>query len=103
MVSHTLVADDAKLGSLVYVSHGVVVGERAWISAGTAIAGHATIDASALLGIGAVVVDNVSIGANTIIAGGAVVTRSAGADAKLQGVPAQPVAAMRRFGATPRE
>ena len=103
MLSHTLIGDDVKIGCLVYVSHGVVVTSRVWLSAGTAIAGHATIDASALIGIGAVVVDNVAIGANAIVAGGAVVTRSAGADARLQGVPAQPVATMRRFGPTPRD
>ena len=103
MLSHTMVGDDAKIGSLVYVSHGAVVASRAWLSAGTMIAGHATIEAGALLGIGAVVVDNVGIGANAIVAGGGVVTRSAGAGAKLCGVPAQPVAAMRRFGPTPRD
>ena len=103
MLSHTLIGDDVKIGSLAYVSHGVAVASRAWLSAGTAIAGHATIDASALLGIGAVIVDNVAIGANAIVAGGAVVTRSAGAGARLQGVPAQPVTTMRRFGPTPRD
>ena len=103
MLSHTTIGDDAKIGSLVYVSHGVVVAARAWISAGAAIAGHATIDAGALLGIGSIVVDNVDVGANAIVAGGTVVTRSTGAEAKLQGVPARSVAAMRRFGPTPRE
>ena len=45
MLSHTLIGDDARIGSLVYVSHGVDIGARAWLSAGTAIAGHATIGA----------------------------------------------------------
>ena len=61
MLSHTTIGADAKIGSLVYVSHGVDVGARAWLSAGTAIAGHATIGAGALLGIGSVVVDNVEL------------------------------------------
>jgi UDP-3-O-[3-hydroxymyristoyl] glucosamine N-acyltransferase len=43
MLSHTTIASDAKLGSLVYVSHGVDIAARAWLSAGTAIAGHATM------------------------------------------------------------
>lgn len=103
MLSHTSIGDDAKIGSLVYVSHGVVLGARAWISAGTAIAGHATVGEDALLGIGAVVVDNVAIGPEAIVAGGSVVIRQANAGAKLHGVPAQEVAAMRRFGPTPRE
>jgi UDP-3-O-[3-hydroxymyristoyl] glucosamine N-acyltransferase len=103
MLSHTLIGDDVKIGSLVYVSHGVVVAARAWLSAGTAIAGHATIGGEALLGIATVVVDNVDLGAQVIVAGGSVVTRAAATGAKLHGVPAQPVAAMRRFGPTPRD
>jgi UDP-3-O-[3-hydroxymyristoyl] glucosamine N-acyltransferase len=103
MLSHTVIGDDVKIGSLVYVSHGVTIAARAWVSAGTAIAGHATIGAGGLLGIGSVVIDNVDIGADAMVAGGSVVTRPAGAGAKLHGIPAQPVAAMRRFGPTPRD
>jgi UDP-3-O-[3-hydroxymyristoyl] glucosamine N-acyltransferase len=103
MLAHTIVGDDVKVGSLVYVSHGVTVGSRVWLSAGTAIAGHAAIESGALLGIGSVVVDNVGIGANAMVAGGAVVTRTAPAAAKLHGVPAQAAASMRRFGPTPRD
>ena len=103
MLSHTSVGDDAKIGSLVYLSHGVVLGARAWISAGTAIAGHAAVGEDALLGIGAVVVDNVAIGSEAMVAGGSVVIRHANAGARLHGVPAHEVPAMRRFGPTPRE
>jgi UDP-3-O-[3-hydroxymyristoyl] glucosamine N-acyltransferase len=77
MLSHTTIGDDAKIGSLVYVSHGVVVDARAWLSAGTAVAGHATIGAGTLLGIGSVVVDNVRLDAGAIVGGGSVVTRHA--------------------------
>ena len=102
MLSHTLVGDDVKVGSLVYVSHGVVIGERAWLSAGTLVAGHARIAAGALLGIGSVVVDNVNVDEGVLVGGGSVVTRHAAAGEKLYGVPARPVASMRRFGPTPR-
>ena len=103
MLSHTVIGDDVKIGSLVYVSHGVVIDARAWLSAGTAIAGHAAIEADALLGIGSVVIDNVRIEANVLVGGGSVVTRNAPAATKLYGVPAHPVPTMRRFGPTPRE
>jgi UDP-3-O-[3-hydroxymyristoyl] glucosamine N-acyltransferase len=103
MLSHTVVGDEAKIGSLVYVSHGVVVGERAWLSAGTLIAGHARVAAGVLLGIGSVVVDNVNLGEGALVGGGSVVTRHAAAGEKLSGVPAHPVASMRRFGPTPRD
>jgi UDP-3-O-[3-hydroxymyristoyl] glucosamine N-acyltransferase len=103
MLSHTRIGDDAKIGSLVYVSHGVLVGERAWLSAGTAVAGHARVAAGALLGIGSVVVDNINLDEGVLVGGGSVVTRHAAAGEKLYGVPARPVRAMRRFGPTPRE
>jgi UDP-3-O-[3-hydroxymyristoyl] glucosamine N-acyltransferase len=103
MLSHTVIGDDVKIGSLVYVSHGVVVDARAWLSAGTAVAGHAAIEEDALLGIGSVVIDNVQIEAGVLVGGGSVVTRNAPAGTKLYGVPAHPVPTMRRFGPTPRE
>ena len=103
MLSHTAIGDAAKIGSLVYVSHGVVVAARAWLSAGTAVAGHSRIDEGALLGIGSVVIDNVAIHAGVLVGGGSVVTRDALAGSKLYGVPAHPVPTMRRFGPTPRE
>ena len=103
MLSHTIIEEDAKIGSLVYVSHGVVIGERAWLSAGTAVAGHASVEHDALLGIGSVVIDNVKIEAGVLVGGGSVVTKSAAEGSKLYGVPAHPVASMRRFGPTPRE
>src|SRR5882672_5121977 len=98
MLSHTVIGDDVKIGSLVYVSHGVVIEARAWLSAGTAIAGHARIAADALLGIGSVVIDNVVIDAGARIGGGSVVTKHTQPGETLYGVPAHPVASMRRFG-----
>ena len=103
MLSYTTLGDDVKIGSLVYVSHGVVIDARAWLSAGTAVAGHATIASGALLGIGSVVIDNVNLDAGVLVGGGSVVTKHAAAGSKLYGVPAHPVPTMRRFGPTPRE
>lgn len=102
MLSHTEIGDDVEIGSLVYVSHGVVIGVRSWLSAGTAVAGHARIADAGLLGIGSVVVDNVNLDAGVLVGGGSVVVRHAAAGEKLVGVPAHAVPAMRRFGPTPR-
>lgn len=103
MLSHTLIGDDVKIGSLVYISHGVNIESRSWLSAGTAVAGHASVGERALLGIGSIVVDNVDLGVDVRVGGGSVVTRNAGEGEKLVGVPAHPVPALRRFGPTPRE
>jgi UDP-3-O-[3-hydroxymyristoyl] glucosamine N-acyltransferase len=102
MLSHTVIGSDVKIGSLAYVSHGVVIDDRAWLSAGTAVAGHATIGTEALLGIGSIVIDNVRLAAGVLLGGGSVVTKHAAAGSKLYGVPARAVPSMRRFGPTPR-
>jgi UDP-3-O-[3-hydroxymyristoyl] glucosamine N-acyltransferase len=103
MLSDTTIGDSAKIGSLVYLSHGTTVGDGAWISASVAVAGHSSIGANAVLGIGAVVVDNVALEPGVIVAGGGVVTRSAKAGEKLAGVPARPAPSLRAFGPTPRD
>jgi len=102
MLSDTTIGDSAKVGSLVYLSHGTTVGDHAWVSASAAVAGHSSIGANAVLGIGAVVVDNVALESGVIVAGGGVVTRGAKSGEKLAGVPARPAPALRAFGPTPR-
>jgi len=103
MLSDTIIGNSAKIGSLVYLSHGTTIGDNAWVSASAAVAGHSAVGDNAVLGIGAVVVDNVAIGPDVIVGGGAVVTRAAVAGEKLVGVPARHAPDLRRFGPTPRE
>jgi UDP-3-O-[3-hydroxymyristoyl] glucosamine N-acyltransferase len=103
MLSDTIIGDQAKIGSLVYVGHGVEIEANAWLSAATAIAGHSSVNAHALLGIGAVVVDNVAIGARAVLGAGSVVTKDVGPGDTQFGVPAHAVPKARRFGPTPRE
>ena len=103
MLSDTTIGDAAKIGSLVYLSHGTTVGAGAWVSASAAVAGHSSLGANAVLGIGAVVIDNVALEPGVIVAGGGVVTRAAKSGEKLAGVPARPAPAMRAFGPTPRD
>ena len=103
MISDTTIGDQVKIGSLVYVSHGANVERKAWLSAGTAIAGHAHIGAGSLLGIGSVVIDNVKLEEGLLVGGGSVVIKDAQTGEKLVGVPARHMPGMRRFGPTPRE
>jgi len=49
-----------------------------------------------------VLIDNVDVASAVMVGGGSVVTRDAATGEKLVGVPAHPVAAMKRFGPTPR-
>jgi UDP-3-O-[3-hydroxymyristoyl] glucosamine N-acyltransferase len=103
MLSDTTIGRAAKIGSLVYLSHGTTIGDNAWVSASAAVAGHSTLGANALLGIGAVIIDNIELAPGVIVGGGGVVTRAAAAGEKLVGVPARHTPALRRFGPTPRE
>jgi UDP-3-O-[3-hydroxymyristoyl] glucosamine N-acyltransferase len=103
MLSDTTIGDSAKIGSLVYLSHGTTIGANAWVSASVAVAGHSTVGANGLLGIGAIVIDNITMEPGVIAGGGAVVTRAAMAGEKLVGVPARHSPTLRRFGLTPRE
>jgi UDP-3-O-[3-hydroxymyristoyl] glucosamine N-acyltransferase len=102
ILSDTMIGNQVKMGSLVYVGHGASIEDKVWISAATAVAGHAHIGEGGLIGIGAIVVDNVETGPGVIVGGGSVVTRDAPADDKLIGVPARSVPKLRRFGLTPR-
>ncbi len=103
MLSDTTIGDSAKIGSLVYLSHGTIIGANAWVSASAAVAGHSSIGANSLLGIGAVVVDNITTQAGVVVGAGGVVTRDAMTGEKLVGVPARHMPALRRFGPTPRD
>jgi UDP-3-O-[3-hydroxymyristoyl] glucosamine N-acyltransferase len=103
MLSDTRIGDQAKLGSLVYVGHGCDVAANTWLSAGTALAGHSSTGAHALVGIGTVVVDNVTVGANALLGAGSVVTKGVADGEARFGNPARPVAKARRFGPTPRD
>ena len=103
MLSDTTIGDDAKIGSLVYLSHGTTIGDGAWVSAAAAVAGHATVGANGVLGIGAIVIDNVTLEPGVVVGGGGVVTRTAKTGEKLVGVPARHAPSLRRFGPTPRE
>ncbi len=103
MLSDTVIGNQVKIGSLVYIGHGGVVEANAWLSAATAIAGHSRVDAQALVGIGTVIVDNVSVGARAVLGAGSVVTRDVAPGETQFGVPAHAVPKARRFGPTPRK
>jgi UDP-3-O-[3-hydroxymyristoyl] glucosamine N-acyltransferase len=102
ILSDTTIGYQVKIGSLVYIGHGVVIEDKVWISASTAIAGHSRIGNSGLIGIGTVVVDNIATGPGVLVGAGSVLTRDAQAGDKLIGVPARHVPTLRRFGPTPR-
>ncbi len=102
ILSDTIIGNQVKIGSLVYMGHGAVIEDKVWISAATSIAGHAHIGERGLIGIGTTIIDNVTTAPDVLVGAGSVVTRNAQPGEKLAGVPAQPKPALRRFGPTPR-
>jgi UDP-3-O-[3-hydroxymyristoyl] glucosamine N-acyltransferase len=102
ILSDTTIGNDVKIGSLVYIGHGAVVGDRVWISASTSLAGHSRAQADALVGIGTTVIDNVAIASGALVGAGSLVTRTTEPGGKVAGVPARSIPTLRRFGPTPR-
>lgn len=86
----TIVAADAKIDSLVYVSHNVHVGEGAFVVGHSMIGGSTSIGARAWIAPGSAVMDHVTVGADAVVGLGAVVTKSVAAGDTVAGSPARP-------------
>lgn len=88
MIGATRVGARTRIGNFVNVGHGVSVGERAWIAAGSIVGGHAAIGAGATLGLGSIIRDNVDVGSGASVGMGSVVTKLVPANASVFGNPA---------------
>ncbi len=74
------------------VDHDCAIGAFAHIAPGCALAGGVRIGAGSLCGVGSRFVPGVEIGPGSLVAAGAVVIKNHGADSRLAGVPARPIA-----------
>ena len=81
------------------VEHDSEIGEAAHVAPGCALAGHVRVGARTLVGIGSAVRPGVVIGADAIVGAGSVVVRDVPAGATVMGCPARP----RRRGPENRE
>lgn len=89
ILSSTRVGDEAIVGNLCNIGHGVEIGENAWISVGTLIGGHTHIGDGATIAMGCAIRDNVRIGAHANLGMGSVVTKHVRAGTSVFGNPAR--------------
>ena len=86
------VGQNAIVWSGAIVEHDCVVEDHASLAPGAVLGGAVTMREHAYVGIGATVIQGVTIGARAFVAAGAVVVSDVGADARVAGVPARPMA-----------
>ncbi|MFN8313195.1 MAG: acetyltransferase [Cyclobacteriaceae bacterium] len=70
------------------VGHDVVLGSYTTVMPGSSISGNVQIGASSMIGAGARVLQNLRLGHHIIVGAGAVVTKDAGDNKTLLGIPA---------------
>lgn len=89
------IGDDAIVNTRASVDHDCVIGAHAHVAPGAVLGGGVRVGDGAHIGAGSTVIQNVSIGAGAMVAAGAVVVADVTADARVAGVPAQPMTGSR--------
>lgn len=79
------------IGNMCNIGHGVVLGEKIWMSVGCLIGGNCQIGSGATLGLGVNIRDNLVLGEQASVAMGSVVMRNIDAHTSVLGNPAKVV------------
>ena len=97
MLNDTVIGARSKLGNLVNIGHNCTVGSDCFLSSGVVLCGRVTLEDGVRMAASACVNDHVRIGAGAMIGLGAVVTKAVAPNARVFGVPAEPLRTMRPF------
>lgn len=85
----TTIGKGCRIGSLVYIGHDTIIGERVEVASGARIAGHCDIADDVYIGMGACIRQHIRVGAGAMIGMGAVVVDHVEANAVVVGNPAK--------------
>lgn len=85
----TSIANDVVIGNLCNIGHGAEIGEGVWMSVGSLIGGHTTIQAEATIAMGVKVRDNLVIGERASLGMGSVVVKDVELGHSMFGNPAK--------------
>ena len=97
----TEIANDVRIGSQAFVSHGVKVAERSFVGHGAVVNGNVVIGAGVWIGPGAVIANDLEIGPEAFVSLGAVVISDLPAGSRVSGNFAVPhTGLLRKLAAT---
>ncbi|WP_379865428.1 hypothetical protein [Marinobacter sp. M5B] len=89
ILAPTFIGTDVVIGNLCNVGHGAVVEYGVWMSVGSLLGGHTTVNAGATIAMGASVRDNLVIGAEASLGMGSVVVKNVEPNHSMFGNPAR--------------
>lgn len=81
----TIIGEESKIDKFCHVSHGVQIGRRTLVTAGSILGGSLTIGDDAWIGLNATLLPGITIGDRGFVSMGAVVTRSVGEGEQVTG------------------
>ena len=93
----TEIGANCQIGNMVNIGHNCVLGQNCWVSSGAILCGSARLGAGARIGAGAKIANHVAVGAEASVGIGAVVLKPVTDGQGVFGVPARPLATMRKL------
>lgn len=89
ILTPTFIGNEVIIGNLCNIGHGAVVDDGVWMSVGTLLGGHTTVNPGATIAMGVTVRDNLVIGEKASLGMGSVVVKSVDASYAMFGNPAK--------------
>lgn len=89
ILNPTYIGSDVVIGNLCNVGHGAVVEDGVWMSVGSLLGGHTTVNTGATIAMGVSVRDNLVIGAEASLGMGSVVVKNVEPNHSMFGNPAK--------------